>query len=62
MNSSDDHYDGDRRTGDGVGSVGEARSSSFRELAAIDRELVMMAEAACGPLRDGLNAAGFDPR
>ncbi len=39
-----------------------AHSSSFTALAANDGEATVMAEAVFGPLRDGLAAAGFDPR
>lgn len=39
-----------------------AHSSSFASMAANDSEAAVMAEAVYGPLRDGLAAAGFDPR
>lgn len=39
-----------------------AHSSSFTAQAANDGEATVMAEAVCGPLRDGLAAASFDPR
>ena len=39
-----------------------AHSTSFADLAASDDEAAVMAEAVFGPLRNGLAAAGFDPR
>lgn len=39
-----------------------AHSGSFTQLAASDAEAAVMAEAVYGPLRDGLEAAGFAPR
>lgn len=39
-----------------------AHSTSFVQLASSTAEATVMAEAACGPLRDGLAAAGFAPR
>lgn len=39
-----------------------AHSTSFTQLAATTDEATVMAEAVYGPLRDALNAAGFDPR
>ena len=39
-----------------------AHSESFTALAADRGEAAVMAEAVYGPLREGLAAAGFDPR
>lgn len=39
-----------------------AHSTSFVQLAADSAEATVMAEAVYGPVRDGLAAAGFDPR
>jgi hypothetical protein len=39
-----------------------AHSESFTALAADGGEATVMAEAVYGPLREGLAAAGFDPR
>lgn len=39
-----------------------AHSTSFVQLAASTAEATVMAEAVYGPVRDGLAAAGFDPR
>lgn len=39
-----------------------AHSTSFVQLAADEYEAKTMAAAVYGPLRDGLAAAGFDPR
>lgn len=39
-----------------------AHSGSFVELASSGDEAAITAEAVYGPLRDGLAAAGFDPR
>lgn len=33
-----------------------------RQLAASAAEATLIVKAVCGPLRDGLAAAGFDPR
>lgn len=39
-----------------------AHSTSFVQLASSTAEATVMAEAVYGPLREGLAAAGFDPR
>lgn len=39
-----------------------AHSGSFVQLASSGDEAEVMAEAVYGPLRDGLAAAGFEPR